>query len=113
MKPLTLRITVVAFATAGLLSACAPYAHDIAPAPISGARYDGWSCSKLAKEQSFVDTSLTRVSADQDHSANNDALMVLLIGVPTSGGGVKSQVADLKGQQIAMHDEILQAECIR
>src|SRR6478672_11579183 len=88
----------------GLLSACAPYASDISPAPISSARYDGWSCSKLAKEQAFIDSSLARVSADQDHSANNDALMVFLIGVPTSGGGVKGQVADLKGQQIALHE---------
>jgi hypothetical protein len=97
----------------GLLSACAPYAHDITPAAISSARYDGWACAKLTKEQAFVDTALTRVSADQDRSANNDALMVFLIGVPTSGGGVKSQVADLKGQQVALHDAMLQADCIR
>lgn len=113
MKLVTLKATISALAIAGLLSACAPYAHDIAPAPISSARYDGWSCSKLAKEQAFVDSSLARVSGDQDHSANTDALMVFLIGVPTSGGGVKSQVADLKGQQIALHDGMLEASCIK
>jgi hypothetical protein len=37
--------------------------------------------------------------------------MVFLIGVPTSGGGVKGQVADLKGQQIALHEAMIQADC--
>lgn len=75
------RAALVALGLALGLSACAPYASDIS----------------------------TR--ADQDHSANNDALMVFLIGVPTSGGGVKGQVADLKGQQIALHEAMIQAEC--
>jgi hypothetical protein len=95
------------------VAACAPYASEIEPAPISAARYDGWSCTKLAKEQTFVEDGLARVSADQGHSANHDALMVFLIGVPTSGGGVKGEVADLKGQQIALHNAMLQADCIR
>ncbi len=41
---------LLAIAAAGLLSVCAPYDHEIAPAPISSARYDGWLHSKLAKE---------------------------------------------------------------
>jgi hypothetical protein len=39
------RMVVVPFWLAVVLSACAPYASDISPAPISSARYDGWSCS--------------------------------------------------------------------
>ena len=97
---------------AACLAACAPHASEIAPAPISDARYDGWSCEKLKKEQAFVDTSLVRVSGDKDSAANRDALMVFLIGVPTSGGGVKSQVADLKGQQVALHPAMLEHGCI-
>jgi hypothetical protein len=95
-----------------LLSACAPHASEISPAPISEARYDGWGCAKLKKEQTFVDDSLARVSADQDHAADHDTLMVLLIGVPTSGGGVKGEVADLKGQQIAIHKAMLDQGCL-
>jgi hypothetical protein len=94
------------------LAACAPYASEIAPALISPARFDGWSCEKLKKEQAFVDTSLVRVSADQDHAASHDALMVFLIGVPTSGGGVKGQVADLKGQQDALHAAMRDSNCL-
>jgi hypothetical protein len=53
-----------------------------------------------------------RVSADQDHAASHDALMVFLIGVPTSGGGVKGQVADLKGQQDALHAAMRDNSCL-
>ncbi|MBN8900499.1 MAG: hypothetical protein J0H19_04065 [Rhodospirillales bacterium] len=80
--------------------------------PISEARYDGWGCPKLAKEQAFVETAVARVSADQDQAADRDALMVFLIGVPTSGGGVKGQVADLKGQQQALHNAMLSQGCL-
>lgn len=95
-----------------ILCACAPHARNIAPSPISSARYDGWSCKKLGKEAAFVDDSLARVSADQDKSASNDAWMVFLIGVPTSGGGVKGEVARLKGEQNALHSAMLDRGCI-
>ena len=99
-------------ALSSLLVGCAPYARDISPAPISTARYDGWDCPKLQKEKAFIDEALTRVSADQDGAADHDALMVFLIGVPTSGGGVKGQVADLKGQQVALHEALLDRGCL-
>ena len=107
------RNTAVILAALLSLAACAPHAANISPAPISTARYDGWSCAKLAKETSFVDSSLARVSADQDSAADTDTLMVILIGVPTSGGGVKGQVADLKGQQIALHEALLNCQAER
>ena len=103
--------TSVAFLAVAILAACAPYSADISPASISSARYDGWSRKKLAKELAFVDLSLARVTGEQDNSANRDALLVFLIGVPTSGGGVKEQVAELKGQQIALHEAMVQADC--
>jgi hypothetical protein len=110
-----MKITTTAFAlSSGLLvlTACAPHSRDISPAPISDSRYDGWGCAKLEKEQAFVDDSLTRVSADEDHAADHDAWMVFLIGVPTSGGGVKGEVADLKGQQNALHEALLDQGCL-
>jgi len=39
----------VAFVAVVILAACAPYSSDISPAHISSARYNGLSCSKLAK----------------------------------------------------------------
>jgi hypothetical protein len=94
------------------LVACAQYAAEIPPAAISESRYDDWSCPKPKKEQAFVDAALVRVSADQDQAAGRDTLMVALIGVPTSGGGVKGQVADLKGQQIALHEALRDHNCL-
>ena len=47
-----------------------------------------------------------------DHAADHDALMVFLIGVPTSGGGVKGEVARLKGEQIALHEAMLDRGCL-
>ncbi|MGH6977373.1 MAG: hypothetical protein ACREED_10135, partial [Stellaceae bacterium] len=94
-----------------LVEGCAPYSRDISPAAISTARYDGWDCTRLNKEKAFVDESLTRVSADEDTSASHDAWMVFLIGVPTSGGGVKGQVAELKGEQDALGQALLDRNC--
>jgi hypothetical protein len=94
-----------------LLAGCAPYASNITPSAISHARYDGWSCPKLRAEQKFIEESLVRVSADQDSAATLDIWMVILIGVPTSGGGVKGEVARLKGEQIAIHRGLLDAGC--
>ena len=98
----------VAVACAG----CAPHASEIAPAAISASRYDGWSCPKLAKEKAFVDEALTRASGDQDSAADRDALMVVLIGVPTSGGGIKGEVARLKGEQNALHGAMRDSNCL-
>ena len=95
-----------------LLADCAPHASEIPPSPISDARYDRWSCKKLQKEKDFVDESLARVSADQDNAADHDALMVFLIGVPTSGGGVRGEVARLKGEQNALHQALLDRDCL-
>ena len=80
-----------------------PFAANISPSMISAARYDGWNCNKLKTEQKFIEDALVRVSADQDSAATLDIWMVILIGVPTSGGGVKGEVARLKGEQTAIH----------
>ncbi|MGH7102925.1 MAG: hypothetical protein ACREFJ_11065 [Acetobacteraceae bacterium] len=110
--PRQVKRTLLAAGVVALLAGCAPYAANITPAPISDARYDGWGCGKLIKERAFVDDALTRVSAQEDRDANHDAWMVLLIGVPTSGGGVKGEVAELKGEQVALHEAMLDQDCL-
>lgn len=103
---------IATFCVCAAVTACAQHASEISPSPISGARYDGWNCTKLQKEIAFVDDSLTRISADQDRAASHDAWMVFLIGVPTSGGGVKGEVARLKGEQNALHSAMLDRGCL-
>jgi hypothetical protein len=94
--------TVALLLGALAISACAKKSDNIEPAAISTSGYDGWNCTKLAREKAFVDNALVRVSAQQDKAASNDAVMVFLIGVPTSGGGVPGEVARLKGEQEAL-----------
>jgi len=98
-------------ALAFLISGCAEKAANIEPSMLSAARYDGWGCQKLYKEKDFVDTALVKVSADQDEAASHDAWMVFWIGVPTSGGGVKGEVARLKGEQEALRQSIRDRGC--
>ena len=95
-----------------LAAACAEKAQNIEPAAISTAKYDGWNCTKLAKEAAFVDEALVRAAGVQDDAASEDAFMVFLIGVPTSGGGIKSEVARLKGEKIALRRARLERGCI-
>jgi len=92
-------VIVAAFA---ILAACAEKAANIEPAAISSAKYEGWNCRKLAKEKAFVEEALIRASGIQDKAAQNDTMMVILIGVPTSNGGIKSEVARLKGEKEAL-----------
>lgn len=106
-------LSIVGFGlcVAMLFAGCAPHASEISPSAISQTKYDGWSCQKLAKEKSFVDNALVRASADQDNAADRDAMMVFLIGVPTSGGGIRGEVARLKGEQQALHDAMRDGNC--
>lgn len=106
-----MRNVAVVFSAFLVLASCAEKAANIEPAAISTARYDGWNCSKLRKEKAFVDDALVRTSADQDKAADNDALMVVLIGVPTSGGGIKGEVARLKGEQEALRRAMVERSC--
>ena len=104
------RFVVVAI-TLLVLASCAQRAELVEPAAISTAKYDGWSCTKLSKEKAFVDEALVRASASQDRAADNDAMMVFLIGVPTSGGGIKGEVARLKGEQEALRRSMVETSC--
>ena len=94
-----------------LIVGCAERAANIEPSYISSEKYGTWNCTSLIKEKSFVDNSLPQASASQDAAADNDALMVFLIGVPTSGGGIKSEVARLKGEQEALRRAIRDENC--
>ena len=105
------KIALTFIVASSLLTACAEKSANIEPAAISANQYDGWTCKKLKSEQEFVEDALVRVSADQDKAASNDALMVFLIGIPTSGGGVEGEVARLKGEKEALRQAIRDKDC--
>ncbi len=93
------------------VGACAKKADNIEPSAISVSKYRNWSCNQLRREKAFTDTALVRTSAAQDKAAQNDAVMVFLIGVPTSGGGVPGEVARLKGEQEAIRQAMVRKSC--
>jgi hypothetical protein len=103
--------TYIALAVVAGLAACAPKAENIEPAAISTSAYEGWDCRRLAREKAFTDEALVRASDTQDRAASTDALMVFLIGVPTSGGGIKGEVARLKGNQEAIRRTMVLQNC--
>ena len=94
-----------------VLSACAKKAELIEPAAISTIKYDGWSCSKLRREKTFVESALAQKSNTQNKAAETDAWMVFLIGFPTSGGGVTGEVARLKGENEALRQSMVARGC--
>lgn len=96
-----------------VLVGCAPRAADIAPAYVSPLKYmgDDWTCEKLIMEATYVGEALIRASGNQDDAANRDAWTVFLIGVPTSGGGNKAEVARLKGEQEALRQALRDKDC--
>ena len=102
---------VFASAILALVAACAPRADEITPAAISTSQYAGWDCGRLAREKAFTDEALTRASDEQDSAARRDAMTVFLIGVPVSGGGIKGEVARLKGNQEAIRRTMIAQGC--
>lgn len=106
-----MKILVHAGAILALVTACAPRADEITPAAISTSQYAGWNCDRLVREKAFTDEALTRASDEQDSAASRDAMMVFLIGVPVSGGGIKGEVARLKGNQEAIRRTMVAQDC--
>lgn len=105
------KTTCAVLAACVALSGCAQKAANIEPSAISTSKYSSWSCSQLVREKAFTDTALIRKSSAQDKAAQNDAVMVFLIGVPTSGGGIPGEVARLKGEQEAIRKAIIMKRC--
>ncbi|MBL1242494.1 MAG: hypothetical protein COB13_011640 [OCS116 cluster bacterium] len=93
------------------ITSCAQKAEHVQASYISTTRYDGWKCSKLRKEYMFVEEALIRSSKTQDDAASTDVVMVILIGLPTSGGGIKNEIASLKGQREALRQSARDAGC--
>jgi len=105
MKKLTI------FAVLTMLSACAQSAARIQPEVTSASLYTGWQCSQLHREATAVDAELYAATQTQRTAVTADVVSVLLIGIPLSGGGVKQEIAALKGQQLRLQASLEQEGC--
>jgi hypothetical protein len=97
--------SLVALFLAMLVGGCAESPNAIAPAYVSSAPFMSLTCRQLGEEQARITTALTTASAQQASAHKHDIIGVLLIGLPLdsmSGGDVAAQVAQYKGEEIAI-----------
>jgi hypothetical protein len=107
-------LRLAALAAPLALAACAQSPESIAPAYVSELPYDTFTCSQLAQEEARVEGALAAASKQQSDARTGDTVGVILLGLPTStlsGSNVASQVASLKGQQIAIQQAETKKNC--
>jgi hypothetical protein len=107
------RFTVLVFGLA-LTAACATSPEDIAPAPVSEARYQDWTCAELTAEQARVGRDLAAATAKQEQTRSSDVAGVILLGLPLgsmSGDDVEPEIARLKGERDALGRSAKTKDC--
>lgn len=96
------------------LAACAQAPEKVAPIPVAGDPYRGYSCSQLKAEQLKVNHAIEALSAEQKKAADNDALGVILLGLPISsmsGNDKEAALGVAKGRKQALEAKILARKC--
>lgn len=96
------------------LAGCAEAPETIAPAYVGAAGYMSLTCSQIGEEQVRLTSALTTASTQQSSARTYDTVGVLLIGLPLSsmsGGNVSAQIAQYKGEQIALERAARMKSC--
>ena len=115
----TVKIVASALVAIMTLPGCATRPVDITPQYVSAARYDDRTCKQLLREQDEVDSALGITSTKLDSKATQDAVVtgigaVLFWPVLFALGGnqgMEQQVAQLKGEQIALKKKMRELNC--
>jgi len=104
------RVIVLAILAA---SGCATPPEKIAAVQMSSAEYSGKDCAVLKADQARSAMTLKNTSAEQQRIATNDAVGVLLLGVPMGsiGGDMETAVAVEKGRLAAIEAEMARKGC--
>jgi hypothetical protein len=106
--------TVMACAAVMLIAGCAARPENIPPAYVSTLSYQSLTCQQLAEESARVDTAYAEAAKKQTHARHEDTVAVALVGLPLgsmTGRNVATEVANLKGQQVAIHQTETQRNC--
>lgn len=109
-----MRRTFVACAVAALVAGCAARPENIPPSYVSTLNYQGLTCQQLAEEGARVDAAYDLAARKQTHARHEDTLGVALVGLPLgsmTGRNVATEVANLKGQQLAIRQIETQKYC--
>jgi len=104
------RVIVLAILAA---SGCATPPEKIADVQMSSAEYSGKDCAALKADQARSAMTLKNTSKEQQRIATNDAVGVLLLGVPMGsiGGDMETAVAVEKGRLAAIAAEMTRKGC--
>jgi hypothetical protein len=84
---------------------CAKSPESIAPAYVSTVNFQSWSCNQLAEEGRRLNQALAEASTQQRNARTNDTIGVIFLGLPVSslsGDNIAPQIANLKGQMVAV-----------
>jgi hypothetical protein len=87
------------------MGACATAPENVQPSYVSDIPYQGWTCSQLQDEQDHVTAALASASRKQRVTRSQDAVGVLILGLPTSslaGGNLAPEIAHYKGELAAV-----------
>jgi precorrin-2 methylase len=96
------------------VSACAQNPKNIRAAYVSPENYKGFSCAQLSQEDQRVQQALQSASASQKMARNKDTAALIVLGEPvttSSGENIADQVANLKGQVVAVDQAKVANSC--
>lgn len=97
-----------------VLSGCAAAPGGIPPSCVSPMNYQSWSCDQLAAEGHRLVSAITHASGRQENARTNDAVGVLLIGLPIgsmSGQNIAPEIGRLKGEHHALYRTAFEKRC--
>jgi hypothetical protein len=106
-------------AAAALVAACATKSSEVAPAYVSPVTYQGYTCQQLALEAQAVSARATQVAGAQDQKRTNDQIatgVAVVVFWPAAflvggDGQTASELAQLKGQSVAIEQASIQKKC--
>ncbi len=106
-------------ALAAVLGGCASRSSEIMPSYVSPVTYQSYTCQQLGQEAQAVSARAEQVSGAQDQKRSNDQVATaaaIVIFWPAaffvSGDGqVAAELANLKGQMVAIEQASIQKKC--
>jgi len=103
----------VALAAVLAVGACAQSPDTIAPVPVDGARYDGFTCAEMGHEMARVNRGVALLSAEQSTKQVNDAVGWFHLLGPAgsvSRRDIRSRIALGKGEMDAI-ERVVAGRC--
>lgn len=104
---------------AALLAGCASKSSDISPTYVSPIMYQSHSCAQLAQEAQGISARAAQVSGAQDQKRTSDQIatgVAIVVFWPAAflvggDGPLSAELANLKGQMVAVEHASIQKNC--